>query len=73
MKIIRGMEPFSREETLRQLGLFILEKRRLWNYLITAFQYLKEASKKDEEGLVTRACSDRTRKNGFNLRESGFT
>ena len=37
-----------------------------------AFQYLKGSYKKAKEGLFTRACSDRTRGNGFKLKDSGF-
>jgi len=36
------------------------------------FQYLKRAYKKAGEGVFTRACSDRTRNNGFKLREGRF-
>ena len=40
--------------------------------LTAAFQYLKGAYKKAGEGLFTRACSDRTRGNGFKLKEGRF-
>jgi len=42
------------------LGLFSLEKRRLWGDLISAFQYIKWACKNDGERLSTKAYSDRT-------------
>jgi len=54
----QGQEHLSYEESLRELGLFSLEKRRLRGHLIAAFQYLKEAYKKARERLFTRACSD---------------
>ena len=54
------------------MELFSLEKRRLWGDLIATFQYLKRPYKKGEEGLLTRANSDRTRGNGFKLKEGRF-
>jgi len=37
-KMIQGMEHLSCEDTLRELGLFSLEKRMLWGDPVTSFQ-----------------------------------
>ncbi|KAK4824279.1 hypothetical protein QYF61_012839 [Mycteria americana] len=64
-KMIRGLEYLSYEDRLRELGFSSLEK----GDLVAAFQYLKGTYKKAGERLFTRACSDRTRGNGFKVKE----
>ena len=54
MRILRRLKP-SYEDMLRELGLFSLEKRRLWGDLLAAFQYLKGATGKLEGDLLSRS------------------
>jgi len=65
-KMIRGLEHLSYEERLRKLGLFSLEKRRLWGDLIAVFHHLKGVYKQEGERLFTWSDSDRTRRTGLN-------
>jgi len=52
-KFIRRIGHLSYEESLRELGLFTLEKRRLCGDLTVAFQYLQAAYKEDGEKLLS--------------------
>lgn len=49
------------------MGLFSLEKTRLWRDLIMAIQYLKGAYQQQAEQHFTRSHSDKMRGNGFKL------
>lgn len=57
---------------MRELGLFTLEKRRLWGQLVAVFQYLKGGYKKEGGRIVSRVCCARTRGNDFKLKEGRF-
>ena len=49
-----------------------MEKRRLRGDPIAAFQYLKGAYRYAGEGPFLRDCGDRTRGNGFKLKQGKF-
>ncbi|GAB0202789.1 mitochondrial enolase superfamily member 1 [Grus japonensis] len=66
--LIRGLEHLSCEDRLRELGLFSLHKRRS----NCGFPVSEGAYRKAGEGLFIRECSDRTRGNGFKLKEGRF-
>jgi len=70
--MIRELKRLFCEDSVRELGLFTLERRTLQGVLLAVFQYLKGAYKNTGEGLFTRVCSDRTRGKGFKLKEGEF-
>jgi len=63
------LEHLSCKERFREMGLFSLEKRRRWEDLTAAFQYLREAYKQEGVQLSTWVDSERTSGNNFKLRQ----
>lgn len=51
-KIISRLEHLSCEERLRELALFILEKRKLHRENFVSFQYVKGIIKKDKKDFL---------------------
>ena len=70
--MIQGMEHLFYEDSLQDLGLFSLEKRKFQGDLRATFQYLKGSYKKEENRFFSKVSGVRTRANGFKPQEGGF-
>ena len=71
-KMVRWLVHLCYEESLRELELLSLQKRRLWGEIIAAFSTWRGPTGKMKWDFFTKACSHRTRRKGFKLKEDSF-
>ncbi|TRZ12829.1 hypothetical protein HGM15179_014285 [Zosterops borbonicus] len=71
-KFMKGLENFSCEEQLEEVGFFSLEKRRVREDLFTFYNSLKGGCSQVGTGLHFFVYSERTRGYGLELRQGSF-
>ena len=72
MKMVKGLEGKMYEDQLRSLGLFSLEKRRLWGDLMVACSFLVRGRKVTGVDLFSLVTSNRTHRNIMKLYQGRF-
>lgn len=69
VKLTRALKHLHYENRLIKRALFSLEKRKLYRHLVATFQYSKGAYGEVGERNFIRNRSDRTKSNGYRLKE----